>query len=246
MEKCEEVNPYGTTDSRAKGEQVRQMFDSIAPSYDLMNNAMTMGIHRLWRNKALRHVIKSSPLSILDIATGTGDVAFYLAGKLPEAHIAGVDLSQKMLDVAIAKLPGVPNHDNITFRQADCLALPFDDASFDAVTIAYGVRNLEHLLEGYKEMFRVLKPGGVLCVIELSTPQSPVIRPLYNLYAKHIIPAVGKMVSHDNHAYRYLPESIAKVPQAGEMTALMEQAGFKATQYRTLTFGACSYYMAHK
>ena len=171
---AEKVNPYD--DRREKGTQVEEMFDSIAPAYDFMNTAMTFGLHRRWRNIALRAAIKALPLSpakILDVATGTGDVAFKLHSLLPEAKITGIDLSSGMLDVARRKLASLPDseREKIAFGKADCLDLPYHDREFDLITVAYGVRNFENLLQGLREMRRVLTPGGVLCIIELSCPE---------------------------------------------------------------------------
>lgn len=241
--KAEKVNPY-TTYSRRKGEQVRDMFDSIAPAYDFMNRAMTLGIDKIWRAKAVRMVQRQAPRDILDVATGTADLAIKLAREIPGSHITGVDLSEGMVSVGRRKVEEAGLSGRISLDVADCLALPFPDASFDAITVAYGVRNFEHLLDGYREMFRVLRPGGMLCVIELSTPVSPIVLPFYKLYTRHIIPCVGRLVSHDTRAYSYLPESIAAVPQGDKMLRLMEEAGFVSTAFRPLTFSTCTIYTA--
>lgn len=245
---AERVNPYD--DSRHKTEQVEQMFDSIAPAYDFMNTAMTFGLHRYWRDRALAALRKAAPEAsdILDVATGTGDVAFRLASLFPHARITGCDLSGGMLAIAQRKLERAEKSvkERISFGQADCLALPYADSSFDAVTVAYGVRNFERLAQGYAEMLRVLRPGGVLCVIELSCPEGKLTRPLYNLYSRQLIPTVGRLVSGDSRAYSYLPESIAAAPQRDAMTALMREAGFGRAAWRSLTFGAVTVYLARK
>lgn len=241
--KAEHINPY-TADTRRKGEQVRDMFDAIAPAYDFMNRAMTLGIDKLWRAKAVRMVRRQSPGSILDVATGTADLAIKLARDIPQAHVTGVDLSEGMVEIGREKVENVGLSGRISLSVADCLSLPFDDESFDAITVAYGVRNFEHLIEGYREMFRVMHRGGMLCVIELSTPTSPVVKPLYRFYTRRIIPTVGRLVSHDSRAYTYLPESIAAVPQGKRMLELMEEAGFTSTAFRPLTFGTCTIYTA--
>ena len=245
--KAERVNPY-RDDTRCKTEQVRDMFDSIAPAYDFMNRMMTFGIDRLWRRKAVRMLAGRPHADILDVATGTGDLALLLARSLRPATVTGIDLSEGMLEVARRKADAdsaaKATEAKMTFRTADCLRLPMADATYDVVTAAYGVRNFEHLLQGYREMYRVLRPGGTLCVIELSTPTSPLVRPFYRLYTRHIIPLVGRMVSHDVRAYSYLPESIAAVPQGESMLALMREAGFSATEHHPLTFGVCTIYLA--
>lgn len=243
----EDVTPYNH--NAGKTGQVEEMFDSIAPAYDFMNTAMTFGLHRYWRNKALDMVCQSRPAEILDVATGTGDVAFALHRRLPEAHITGLDLSDGMLAVARRKAAASPDTSVpqlLTFVQGDSLNMTFPDNSFDAVTVAYGVRNFEHLADGYREMFRVLRPGGMICVIELSTPQGKITAPLYRIYSRHIIPAIGKLVSGDSRAYSYLPESIAAAPQRDDMTALMSGAGFTSCRWRSLTFGAVTIYTAQK
>lgn len=164
---------------------------------------------------------------------------------MPEG-VVGIDLSQGMLDVARKKIAKLGLSEAIAVQQGDCLALPFDDVSFDAVTVAFGVRNFEHLLQGYQQMQRVLRPGGSLCVIELSTPRNRVVRWFYDLYTLHIIPWFGALKSHDKSAYRYLPQSIAAVPQGEDMLAIMRKAGFKDCKVKRLTFGTCSIYSGLK
>lgn len=246
---AERVNPY-RDDTRCKTEQVRDMFDSIAPAYDFMNRMMTFGIDRLWRRKAVRMLSRMPHADILDVATGTGDLALLLARTLHPDTVTGIDLSEGMLEVARRKAQAdtaaAESGAEITFRTADCLALPMADNTYDTVTCAYGVRNFGNLLQGYREMHRVLRPGGTLCVIELSTPVSPLVKPLYKLYTRHIIPLAGRIVSHDVRAYSYLPESIAAVPQGDAMLSLIRQAGFSATEHHPLTFGVCTIYLARK
>lgn len=247
---AELVNPYDN--NRQKSEQVEEMFDSIAPAYDFMNTAMTFGLHRYWRNRALsaatRKLTTTGRLSIIDIATGTGDVAFNLHRRFAGATIKGVDLSEGMLEVARKKLATMSADAQrvISFERGDSLDLKFADATFDLVTVAYGVRNFQHLDRGLAEMARVLKAGGVLCIIELSEPVGKVTRPLYKLYSQRIIPAIGRMVSGDSRAYSYLPESIAAAPQRDRMAAMIRRAGFADCRRKSLTFGAVTYYIATK
>lgn len=245
--KAEHINPY-VGDNRPKSQQVKSMFDSIAPAYDVMNRMMTFGIDRLWRAKAVRMLKRTSAPegNILDVATGTGDLALLLDKKLQPKEVTGIDLSENMIEIARHKSAEAGADGRIRFMTADCLALPFANNTFSCVTVAYGVRNFEHLLQGYREMHRVLRPGGTLCVIELSTPTNRLVRPLYRFYTRHIIPWVGRMVSRDNRAYTYLPESIAAVPQGEQMCSLMKAAGFGKTGYKPLTFGVCTIYMATK
>lgn len=247
---AELVNPY--SDDSSKGGQVEQMFDSIAPAYDFMNNAMTLGLHKYWRNRAIkdatRCILEDTRMSVLDIATGTGDVAFHLHKLFPQATIKGIDLSAGMLEIAKEKLGRMDSEARrlISFEQGDSLQLNVADNSQDMITVAYGVRNFEHLLQGLKEMCRVLRPGGKLCVIELSTPTSVVPHFFYRLYSNYLIPTVGRLVSGDSSAYTYLPKSIAAAPQRNAMTAVMYRAGFDRCRWKSLTFGTLTYYIAHK
>ena len=238
----EQVTPYNDSTS-AKTEQVRQMFDSIAPAYDFMNRAMTMGIDIWWRRLAVKRLKRIRPTSILDVATGTGDFAIQLHNTLHPQHITGVDLSQGMLDEAVRKVKQKGLDGAITFQQGDCMALRMKEETFDAVTVAFGVRNFEHLQQGYREMARVLKPGGMLCVLELSTPTHPLIRWFYDLYTLHIIPWLGSLKSGDKSAYRYLPQSIAAVPQGDDMLQLMRNAGLREATFKRLTLGVCTIYI---
>lgn len=241
----ETVRPY--KDERDKTSQVEQMFDSIAKRYDLMNSLMSFGQHKRWRDKALKSAIKNlsdvKVSHVLDVATGTGDVAFRLHELLPEAVITGIDLSEKMLEVARLKLENTPGKNLMTFGKADSLLMPFRDDEFDLLTVAYGVRNFSDLHQGLKEMRRVLKPQGVICIIELSTPRGILTKPLYNLYSGKIIPIIGKRMTGDERAYSYLPESIAACPQGEEMAALMEGCGFRDVMFKKLSFGAVTFYL---
>lgn len=241
---CEDITPY--SDRRDKTGQVREMFDNIAPAYDFMNRAMTLGVDKRWRKIMVNTLARHGAESILDVATGTGDVAIQIARTLPGCILTGIDLSEKMIEVGRKKISQAGLSDKITLMQGDCLDLPMPDSSFDAVTVAYGVRNFSNLAKGYREMARVLRPGGMLAVLELSTPQSSVIRPLYNIYTKCIIPTVGRMVSKDSDAYTYLPKSIAAVPQGEDMLNLMREAGLTDAHCRRFTFGVCSLYTAVK
>ncbi len=242
--KAEKINPYD--DRRNKTEQVKDMFDSIAPAYDFMNRAMTFGIDKCWRSKAVNMIKAHAPAQILDVATGTGDLAIKLAREINPSRVTGIDLSEGMIDVGRKKVSEASLSDRISLVAGNCLALPFEDNTFDCITVAYGVRNFEHLDQGYREMYRTLRPGGMICVLELSTPTSPIVKPLYKFYTRCIIPFVGRLVSKDVRAYSYLPESIAAVPQGEDMLSLMRDAGFGNCDYRPLTFGTCTIYTAFK
>ena len=241
--RVEQVTPYH---EGSKTEQVRQMFDSIAPAYDFMNRAMTLGIDIWWRRLAVNRLRRIRPTRILDVATGTGDFAIQLNDSLHPQHITGIDLSQGMLDEAVRKVKEKGLETVISFEQGDCMALPMQDGTFDAVTVAFGVRNFENLQRGYQEMARVLRPGGILCVLELSTPTNRLIRWFYDLYTLHIIPWMGSLKSGDKSAYRYLPQSIAAVPQGDDMLQLMRNAGLRKTSFKRLTLGVCTIYIAIK
>ncbi len=246
--RVENITPYGTGgDRRAKAAQVREMFDSIAPAYDLMNRMMTLGgLDRRWRRKCVDLVADAKPADVLDLATGTGDMAISLAKALPDAKITGGDLSEGMLDVGRTKIDRLGLSGRVSLQVADALDLPFADGAFDAVTIGFGVRNFEHLDRGYSEMTRVLRPGGLLVVLELTPPASRVVKPFYNFYTRAVIPAVGRMVSHDSRAYTYLPESIAAVPARDDMTSLMAAAGLTECRWKSLAFGVATIYTARK
>lgn len=244
-QQVEQIKPY--REQGSKTEQVREMFDSIAPAYDFMNRAMTLGIDRWWRRVAVRrvkrHLADIAAPRLLDVATGTGDFALQLHSSVAGATVRGIDLSQGMLEVARRKAEENGLNDQaVAFEQGDCLDLPYADATYDAVTVAFGVRNFEHLDRGYSQMHRVLRPGGMVCVLELSTPQNRFIRWFYDLYTLHIIPWMGSLKSGDAGAYRYLPQSIAAVPQGRDMLQLMRQAGFDHCQAHTLTLGVCTIY----
>ncbi|MCH5245235.1 MAG: bifunctional demethylmenaquinone methyltransferase/2-methoxy-6-polyprenyl-1,4-benzoquinol methylase UbiE [Muribaculaceae bacterium] len=242
---CENIKPY-KGDNSAKKVQVEKMFDNIAPAYDLMNRAMTLGIDKLWRRKAVKMIHSHGATKILDVATGTGDLAMLLAQRLDPISVIGIDLSARMIEIGRRKVAAAGLGDVVKLTVGDCLDLAYPDETFDCVTVAYGVRNFEDLARGYSEMFRVLQPGGMMCVIELSTPTMPVIRPLYNIYSTKIIPAVGRVVSRDTDAYTYLPRSIAAVPQGEKMLEMLTGAGFVNARFKTLTLGVCTIYTAFK
>lgn len=245
-DKVEDITPYGQ--DTCKHEQVQQMFDNIAASYDRLNAMMTFGMHRRWLKRLVRETAQSSPRHILDIATGTGDVALALARDIADATIDGIDLSQGMLDIAATKIAKAEAsiRERINLTCGDVLALPYDDNTFDAVTVAYGVRNFDNIAKGYDEMFRVLRPGGKLLVLELSTPASALIRIPYKMYVRCVIPTMGRLVSKDSRAYRYLPESVAAVPARADMCRLMTDAGMTDARWHGFFLGVCTLYIATK
>lgn len=246
--KVEEVNPYNTGEE--KGEQIERMFDSISRRYDLMNSAMSLGQHKRWSSKALKAALKElrpeGSVRVLDVACGTGEVAFRINKLLPSARITGIDLSDGMLDIAKEKLKklALSQQELIVFGKCDCLSMPFHDGDFEMVTVAYGVRNFSDLKRGIQEIRRVLAPGGVLCLIELSMPTGWLPRQAYKLYSGLVIPQIGKLISGDKRAYSYLPESIAACPQREDMAALLYACGFSVVDWKSLSFGALTYYIA--
>lgn len=242
--KVELITPYGTP-GEGKTDQVREMFDSIAPAYDFMNRAMTFGLDALWRRKAVKMVETFNPSNVLDVATGTADIAIAMARRMPRLMVTGVDLSEQMLRIGLQKVEGRGLKNRITLQWADATDLPFNDA-FDCVTIAYGIRNFSSMDGGYRQMFKALRPGGMLLVMELATPTATIPRLLYRFYTSTLIPAIGRLVSHDRRAYSYLPESISAVPQRENMLQIMADAGFTDCKYHSLTFGTCIIYTARK
>lgn len=242
--KCEEVLPYD--DKTNKTEQVEQMFDNIASEYDPMNHLMSLFNDTSWRRKALNALSAFHPKHILDIATGTGDFAISAYEELEAEKIVGIDLSEKMLEVGRKKVEAKNLSSVISLEKGDSLNLRFEDNTFDAITVAFGVRNFSDLQKGLTEMYRVLKPGGAVAVLELAQPSNPIFLLGYKIYTKFIIPVFAKLHNTDKRAYEYLPESIAACPQRKAMTDLMQKCGFKEATYTTYTMGTCAFYLAKK
>lgn len=240
----EQILPYNNEEH--KGAQVRRMFDSIAGVYDLLNHTLSLGFDKGWRRKGIAFLQPFSPASILDIATGTGDLAISIYRKLKSERIIGADISEGMMEVGRKKVAEAGFSDHITFEQQDCTALTYEDNTFDAVTAAFGVRNFENIEQGLAEMYRVLKPGGHLMILELSTPEHFPMKQLYRIYSKVVIPNIGKLFSKEKTAYNYLPASIKVVPQGDVMAGLLAKQGFTEAKARTFTFGICSMYTACK
>lgn len=240
----ETVRPYN--DSENKGSQIERMFDTIAPAYDRMNRLMTLGLDLRWRRKALKMLAAYRPRTVLDVACGTGDLSLLIHKIVKPEKITGIDLSDGMLEVARRKRDEAGLQECIAFERQDCLALTFPDASCDAVTVAFGVRNFQQLRRGISEMYRVLQRGGVLMIIELSTPVRFPFDRLYRFYAGKIIPCLGRLLTHDKQAYTYLPRSIEMVPQREEMTDILRESGFEKTRYIPFTFGVCTVYIGEK
>lgn len=226
-----------------KKSTIRQYFNDIAPSYDRLNHIMSFGIDRFWRRKAVRAIVDQPDVRrVLDVATGTGDFAIAISQKLPaESEIVGVDLSEQMLEVGRQKVQG-----NIVLQQGDVEHLDFEDNSYDRVSVAFGIRNFEHLERGLSEMCRVLRSGGKLVILELSYPDNPFILWCYKLYALHFLPFVGGLVSGHKEAYRYLPKSILAFPKEEVIVPMLHSVGFQNVEVQKFTFGACVMYVAGK
>ena len=246
MYRQEEIKPYAPTGE--KHEQVEEMFDHIAPTYDVLNHTLSLGTDRGWRRKAMDALGKHRPRHILDVATGTGDFAILAARRLGTEglHITGADISEGMMQVGHEKVRQLGLEHVISFRREDCTQLSFDDASFDAVTVAYGVRNFQDLDAGLREMCRVLRPGGHLLVVELASPPHFPMKQLFWLYSHVWMPLVGRLVSKDDHAYRYLPATMEAFPQGEVMEGILLRAGFRSVEWKRFTFGICTMYLAEK
>lgn len=237
----ENITPYQSA-TATKKEQVATMFNNISGTYDFLNHFMSLGIDIIWRKKAIRELKSVQPRIMLDVATGTGDFAFEAIKILAPERIIGVDISEGMLDVAKKKIHERNLDAVFSVQVGDSEGLHFDDCHFDAITVAFGVRNYENLEKGLADMYRVLKPGGKIVILEFSKPRQFPIKQAYNFYFKYITPLLGKLFSKDNRAYEYLPESVAAFPDGQAFIDLMDKVGFKNTKDRRLTFGVSAIY----
>ncbi|MDR2885337.1 MAG: bifunctional demethylmenaquinone methyltransferase/2-methoxy-6-polyprenyl-1,4-benzoquinol methylase UbiE [Rikenellaceae bacterium] len=242
------MKPYQTDEG--KEGQVQRMFDGIAPHYDLLNRLLSLGIDRGWRRKAVRAVVRflgvSSNSNILDVATGTGDMAVALARAVPGSQVVGVDISEGMLEVGRKKVARAGLSDRITLSQGDTAGLGSDEQKFDAATAAFGVRNFEDLAAGIAGMHRALRPGGMIAVLEFSTPRNRLFGAMYRLYFHRVLPLVGGWISGDAKAYRYLPGSVDEFPAPPYFVALLEHTGFTDCRARSLTGGVAYLYTGIK
>lgn len=244
MYKQEKINPYNKQGD--KGKLVEEMFDNIAPTYDTLNHRLSWEIDKRWRKKAIKQLLPYQPQSILDIATGTGDFAIHSAKMLKPKAIIGADISTGMMEIGEKKVKEEGLEKIISFQKEDCLNLSFPSNTFDAVTAAFGIRNFQDLDRGLEEMHRVLKVGGHLCIIELTTPISFPMNHLFKIYSKIVLPLYGRIISKDRSAYDYLNKTIAAFPQGETMMKIFKEAGFSKASFTRLTFGICTMYIAEK
>lgn len=240
----EKIKPY--EGNAHKREQVEQLFDNIAPTYDALNHTLSFGFDRAWRRKAIRSLAAYNPVSVLDVATGTGDFALAIARELKLSQVTAVDISEGMMSVGREKAAREGLHDVVCFQKEDCSHLSFSDNSFDAVSVTFGVRNFENLDACLCEMHRVLNKGGHLVLLELSYPHNKLWRFLFNIYSKVVMPVVGRLISGDDSAYTYLPETMAAFPQGEVMREILLKNGFSQASFRRLTMGICTLYIAEK
>ena len=239
------VKPYKTSEL-SKKKQVEEMFDNISSNYDFLNHFLSFGIDNIWRNKTIKIVSQNQPKLILDVATGTGDLAFAAQKKINPNKIIGLDLSNGMLEVGRAKINKRNLNDKLEFIQGDSENLPFDNDYFDSVMVSFGVRNFENLNKGLSEIFRVLKKGGQIVVLEFSKPKTFPIKQTYQIYSKYILPIFGSIISKDKSAYHYLSESVAAFPEGNDFLDELVKVGFLDTRLKKLSGGIASIYSGKK
>jgi demethylmenaquinone methyltransferase/2-methoxy-6-polyprenyl-1,4-benzoquinol methylase len=243
MSEMESIKPYGNQGS--KKEQVTEMFDRIAFRYDFLNHFLSLGIDKIWRKRAIRQLPDHRPLYVLDVATGTGDLALDALSS-PQINIIGIDISSGMLKLADEKIIKRKLQERFRVELGDSENLHFSDNTFDSVMVSFGVRNFENLNKGLKEIYRVLKPGGKLIILEFSKPASSPFKEIYNYYFEHILPFFGKQVSKDGEAYEYLQKSVLHFPDGSRFTDILTSIGFNHTFFKPLSLGICTLYTAIK
>ncbi len=226
----------------AKKEFVNKMFDDIAPTYDKLNHLLSMDVDKSWRRKAVRSVMEIRPQLVADLACGTGDFSVALI-KAGVQKVLGYDISDGMLKVGREKIANLDLQERVFFENGDSECLPLEDDSVDAVTVAFGVRNFEHKDKGLQEMYRIIRKGGRVCVLELSVPSNPFLLYIYKVYFLHFLPFFGGLISGNKEAYKYLPHSVLNFPKPKEFCKMMQQAGFKNVDAHSFTFGLCRMYI---
>jgi demethylmenaquinone methyltransferase/2-methoxy-6-polyprenyl-1,4-benzoquinol methylase len=243
MEK--KITPYRDSTLNKK-EQVEKMFDTISGNYDGLNRVISFGIDIKWRKKVLKLIQNKNPESVLDIATGTGDLAIKFAEKTNASKIIGLDISEGMLSVAKNKIKGTPISEKVQFIKGDSEALPFEDNSFEAITVSFGIRNFEHLEKGLSEIYRVIKPQGIFIILETSVPKKFPFKQGYYFYSKTLLPFIGKIFSKDKVAYTYLSESAAVFPHGEKLNNILQKIGFISVENKPQTLGVATIYTATK
>lgn len=244
MYEQEKIKPYDGEGE--KGKLIAEMFDNIAPTYDTLNHRLSGNIDKGWRKKAIRQLLPFHPKKMLDIATGTGDFAILAAKELKPEHLIGADISEGMMAIGREKVKAAGLSDVISFQKEDCLNLSFPDNSFDAVTAAFGIRNFQNLDKGLAEICRVLKKGGHLSIVELTTPVKFPMKQLFRIYSNTFLLNYAKFISKDKSAYEYLNKTVEAFPQGEKMMEIFQKAGFAKSSFRRLTFGICTMYFAEK
>ena len=239
------IVPFKGSD-QTKKQQVAGMFDQIAFRYDFLNRFLSGGIDIYWRKRAIKELKTLQPKKILDVATGTGDMAIMSHKFLKPETIVGIDISEGMLQLGRKKIANLLLNKQIALYQGDSEAINFATDTFDAITVAFGVRNFEDLRKGLSEMLRVLSPGGKLVVLEFSKPKQSVLKGLYNLYMRIVTPGIGKLISKNREAYQYLNDSVQKFPEGNDFITIMNDIGYNATYFKKLTGGICTIYCGSK
>ena len=243
MYQQETIKPYNEGE---KTTQVEQMFDNIAPTYDTLNHRLSWDIDKGWRKKAIKALAPHKPQSLLDIATGTGDFAIMAAQMQSPQKLIAADISEGMMNIGRQKVKDIGLDNVISFEHEDCTALTYADDTFDAVTAAFGIRNFANLDKGLSEMCRVLRKGGHLSIVELTSPVSFPMKQLFHIYSHTVLPFYGRLISKDSSAYSYLTKTIEAFPQGEEMVEILKKAGFSDARFKRLTFGICTMYFATK
>ena len=244
MYEQEKIKPFDANGE--KGKLIEEMFDNIAPTYDTLNHRLSGNIDKGWRKKAIRQLQPFRPKQMLDIATGTGDFAILAAKELKPEHLIGADISEGMMAIGREKVKAAGLSDVISFQKEDCLNLSFPDNTFDAVTAAFGIRNFQNLDKGLAEICRVLKKGGHLSIVELTTPVKFPMKQLFRIYSNTFLLNYAKFISKDKSAYEYLNKTVEAFPQGEKMMEIFQKAGFAKSSFRRLTFGICTMYFAEK
>ena len=244
MYEQEKIKPYDGEGE--KGKLIEEMFDNIAPTYDTLNHRLSGNIDKGWRKKAIRQLQPFRPKQMLDIATGTGDFAILAAKELKPEHLIGADISEGMMAIGREKVRAAGLSDIISFQKEDCLNLSFPDNTFDAVTAAFGIRNFQNLDKGLAEICRVLKKGGHLSIVELTTPVKFPMKQLFRIYSNTFLLNYAKFISKDKSAYEYLNKTVEAFPQGEKMMEIFQKAGFAKSSFCRLTFGICTMYFAEK